>query len=99
VGTVVAENLPPNLLQRSFSVMALGLGGGTRQPVDFYFSSIQRSVLNTLAPLALRTLWLDYQIDQIERELLSTSCGVLAMRLRRNISRCWRTSIVGACLW
>jgi GntR family transcriptional regulator of arabinose operon len=80
VGTVVAENLPPNLLQRSFTIMALGLGGGTRQPVDFYFSSIQRSVLNTLAPLAIRTLWLDYQIDQIERELLSTEfVGVLAM--------------------
>jgi DNA-binding LacI/PurR family transcriptional regulator len=80
VGTVVAENLPLNLLQRSFTLMALGLGGGTRQPVDFYFSSIQRSILNTLAPLAMRTLWLDYQIDHIERELLSTEfVGVLAV--------------------
>ena len=80
VGTVVAQNLPPTLFQRSFTVMALGLGGGTRQPVDFYFSSIQRSVLNALAPLGLRILWLDYQINQIERELLSSEfVGVLAV--------------------
>ena len=100
VGTVVAENLPLNLLQRSFSIMALGLGGGTRQPVDFYFSSIQRSVLNTLAPLALRTLWLDYQIDQIERELLSTEfVGVLAMAPAAEHIALLETCIVGACLW
>ncbi|MCX7992358.1 MAG: GntR family transcriptional regulator [Fimbriimonadales bacterium] len=80
VGTIVAENLPPTLFQQSFTVMALGLGTGTRQPVDFYFSSIQRSILNTLAPLGLRTLWLDYQIDQIERELLSSEfMGILAI--------------------
>ncbi len=80
VGTVVAENLPPTLFQQSFTVMALGLGVGTRQPVDFYFSSVQRSILNALAPMGLRTLWLDYQIDQIERELLSAEfMGVLAI--------------------
>lgn len=80
VGTVIADNLPPTLFQRSFTVMALGLGVGTRQPVDFYFSSVQRSILNTLAPLGLRTLWLDYQIDQIERELLSSEfVGILAI--------------------
>lgn len=80
VGTVVAENLPPTLFQQAFTVMALGLGSGTRQPVDFYFSSIQHSILNALAPLGLRTLWLDYQVDQIERELLSSEfMGVLAV--------------------
>lgn len=80
VGTIVAENLPPMLLQRAFTVMALGTGAGTRQPVDFYFSSLQRSILNALAPLGLRTLWLGYQIDQIERNLLSSEfVGVLAI--------------------
>ncbi|GIV08544.1 MAG: transcriptional regulator [Fimbriimonadales bacterium] len=80
VGTIVADNLPPTLFQQSFTVMALGLGVGTRQPVDFYFSLVQRSILNALAPLGLRTLWLDYQIDQIERELLSAEfMGVLAI--------------------
>ncbi len=80
VGTVVAENLPPTLFQRSFTVMVLGLGGSTRQPVDFYFSSIQRGILNTLAPMGLRILWLDYQVDQIERELHSSEfVGVLAI--------------------
>ncbi len=80
VGTVVAANLPPTLFQQSFTVMALGLGAGTRQPVDYYFSSVQRSILNALAPLGLRTLWLDYQIDQIVRELGSSEfMGVLAI--------------------
>ncbi|MDW8107933.1 MAG: GntR family transcriptional regulator, partial [Armatimonadota bacterium] len=80
VGTIVAEHLPPTLFQRSFTVMALGMGVGTRQPVDFYFSSLQRSILAALSPLGLRTLWLGYQVDQIERHLASSEfVGILAI--------------------
>ena len=80
VGTVVASELPPTLLQRTFTLMVLGIRAGTRQTTDFYYGAVQRSILSKLSDHAIRTLWLDYQIDQIERELLSSEfVGVLAI--------------------
>ncbi len=69
VGTVVSADLPPSIFQKSLTLMVLGMGAGTRQSPDFYFGSLQRSLLSALANHSIRTLWLDYQFDQVEREL------------------------------
>ncbi|MCX7687798.1 MAG: LacI family transcriptional regulator [Fimbriimonadales bacterium] len=80
VGTVVASELPPTLLQRTFTLMVLGIRAGTRQTTDFYYGAVQRSILSKLSDHAIRTLWLDYQFDQVERELQSGEViGILAI--------------------
>lgn len=69
VGTIINSELPPSVFQKSLTLMVLGMGAGTRQSPDFYFGSLQRSLLSALADHGIRTLWLDYQFDQVEREL------------------------------
>ncbi|MFQ3610693.1 MAG: LacI family DNA-binding transcriptional regulator [Fimbriimonadales bacterium] len=80
VGTVVAQTIPNSLFHQNLTLMVLGTRSGTRQGADFYFSTLQHSILSSLAHEGLRTLWLDYQFEQVERELYSSDfVGILAI--------------------
>ncbi|MCS7066601.1 MAG: GntR family transcriptional regulator, partial [Fimbriimonadales bacterium] len=80
VGTIVAQELPPNLLQATLTLLVLGMGGATRQTADFYFGALHRSIHTELAAQGIRTLWLDYQFDLVERELRAAeTVGILAI--------------------
>ncbi|MER3403098.1 MAG: hypothetical protein C4337_07325 [Armatimonadota bacterium] len=63
-----------------FAEMVLGARGETRQANDFYYGVLQRSILGTLSEHGIRTLWLEYQFDQVERALHSGEIiGILAI--------------------
>lgn len=80
VGTVVVQELPPHLLQAAITLLVLGMGGTTRQTADFYFGALHRSIHTELAAQGIRTLWLDYRFDIVERELRSAEMvGILAI--------------------
>jgi DNA-binding LacI/PurR family transcriptional regulator/DNA-binding transcriptional regulator YhcF (GntR family) len=80
VGTVVVQELPPHLLQSAVTLLVLGTGVATRQSADFYFGVLHRRIHAELAAQSIRTLWLDYCFDVVERELRSAEIvGVLAI--------------------
>lgn len=80
VGTVVAEHVPSSVLQRALTLMVLGARVEAHQASDFYYGVLQRSILGTLAEQGIRTLWLEYQFDQVERALHSGEIiGILAI--------------------
>lgn len=80
VGTVVTENIRKILLQRTLTFIVLGMSAGTRLASDFYYGALQRGILSMLSDHSIRTLWLDYQFDQVERELYTGEViGILAV--------------------
>jgi DNA-binding LacI/PurR family transcriptional regulator len=80
VGTVVARELPPHLQQAAITLLVLCAGSTTRQPADFYFGALHRSIHTELAAQSIRTLWIDYRFDLVERELRSGEMvGILAI--------------------